>query len=153
MAQEILERRANGGAQSPLGELEKMSERLREKIDQAFGGYSLVDGPSVPWTPLVDVEETEDGFVLQADVPGIEHEDLMVELVGDELAITGQRRQRESTGTIRRQMRRTGRFEYRVALPDHIDADKVEAHLDEGVLTVRIPRSERAQRRKIDVRF
>ena len=68
------------------------------------------------------------------------------------MAITGQRRQRESTGTIRRQMRRTGRFEYRVALPDHIDGEKVEARLDEGVLTFRIPRSERAQRRTVDVR-
>jgi hypothetical protein len=48
--------------------------------------------------------------------------------------------------------RRTGRFDYRVSLPDNVDADKIEANLAEGVLTVRVPKSERAQRRRIEVK-
>jgi HSP20 family protein len=74
-----------------------------------------------------------------------------VELIGNELAISGESRQREHEGTLRTQMRRIGRFEYRVTLPDHVESDKVEAKLDDGLLTVRIPKSERAQRRKIEV--
>jgi HSP20 family protein len=53
---------------------------------------------------------------------------------------------------LRRQTRRTGRFEYRVTLSDHLDAEKIDAKLADGVLTVRVPKSERAQRRKIEVK-
>jgi HSP20 family molecular chaperone IbpA len=48
--------------------------------------------------------------------------------------------------------RRTGRFEYRVRLPESVDADKIEAKLDGGVLTVAVPKAQRAERRKIELR-
>jgi HSP20 family protein len=70
-----------------------------------------------------------------------------IELVGNELSITGERK-----GTVRRRTRRTGRFEYSVRLPDQVDAAKIEASLDQGVLNVRVPKSERAQREKIEIK-
>jgi HSP20 family protein len=53
---------------------------------------------------------------------------------------------------VRRRTRRTGRFDYRVTLPEQVDAEQIEASLAEGVLTVRVPKSERAQRKKIAIK-
>jgi len=52
----------------------------------------------------------------------------------------------------RRRARRSGRFHYRVTLPEQIDAERIEASLSDGVLTVRVPKAERAQRRRIELR-
>jgi HSP20 family protein len=135
----------------PFDELEQMGERFRRMFDQAFGGYEPDSRSSRGWRPIVDLEETDDGYVVEAEVPGVKREDLQVELIGNELAITGESKKRERKGTPRKQMRRTGRFECRVTLSDHVENDKVEAKLDDGLLTVRIPKSERAERRKIEV--
>jgi HSP20 family protein len=76
----------------------------------------------------------------------------IIELVGNELAITGEMKEKEPTGTVRRLMRRTGRFDYRVTLPEQVDAGQIEASFSEGVLTVRVPKPERAQRKRIAIK-
>ncbi|MGB2875306.1 MAG: Hsp20/alpha crystallin family protein [Gaiellaceae bacterium] len=137
----------------PLSELEQMTDRMRRMLDQSFGGLgfpSSTEGRG--WSPLVDVEETDDGYVVEAELPGVKRDDVNIELVGSELLITGEIKQRERKGVLRRQTRRTGRFDYRVILPDRVDAEKIEAKLDDGVLTVRVPKAEHAQRRKIEVK-
>lgn len=104
------------------------------------------------WSPLVDVEETEDAWIVEADVPGAKRDDITVELQGDELAVHGEVKERERVGILRRRTRRTGQFDYRVRLPGDVDEDGIEAGLDGGVLTVRVPKSERARRRRIEIR-
>jgi HSP20 family protein len=66
--------------------------------------------------------------------------------------ITGEIKERERKGAMRRRTRRTGRFAYRVRLPDQVDSSKIDANLDRGVLTVRVPKSEKAKRQKIEVK-
>lgn len=73
-------------------------------------------------------------------------------LGGNELMIAGEIKEREHKGTVRRRARRTGRFEYRVSLPAQVDPEKIDASLTEGVLAVRVPKSERAQRSRIEVK-
>lgn len=141
----------------PLHELEQVTERMRRILDETFGGWATAGAwPSLAgealWSPAVDIEETDDAYVLEADLPGVKRDDIDIELVGNELAITGELKERERTGVLRRRTRRTGRFEYRVTLPDQVDADRIEAKLSEGILTVRVPKSERAQRKKIEVK-
>ena len=137
----------------PLSEFEQMTERMRRMLDQTFGGPGWVASLETGgWSPPVDIEETDDAYVVEAELPGVKREDVNIELVGNELAITGEAKQRARKGALRRQTRRTGRFEYRVGLPEHVDPEKVEANLKEGVLSVRLPKSERAQRRKIEVK-
>jgi HSP20 family protein len=104
------------------------------------------------WSPLVEIEEADDGCVVEAELPGVKREDVNIELVGNELTLTGEVKERQRKGALRRQTRRTGRFSYRVALPDQVHGDKIEANLSDGVLTVRVPKSERAQRRKIEIK-
>jgi HSP20 family protein len=149
---QVLPERRSGSASERLGafsELEQVSERMRQMLDQTFGG-TFTD-PSA-WTPPVDIEEEDDEYVVEADVPGVKGEDVNIELVGNQLTITGEIKEREKKGVVRRRMRRVGRFEYRVVLPDEVDPEKVDAKLNDGVLTVRIPKSQQAQRRKINVK-
>ena len=137
----------------PLRELEQVTERMRRMLDETFGGAwpsgLLSEGI---WSPLVDLEETEDAYVLEAEVPGVKRDDVNIELVGNELVVEGELKERERKGVLRRRTRRTGRFEYRVTLPDQVEAEQIEANLAEGVLTVRVPKSERARRRRIEIK-
>jgi HSP20 family protein len=136
----------------PLSELEQATERMRRLFEQTVGfSWPPPQSETGGWLPLVDVEETDEAYAVEAEVPGVKRDDVNIELLGNELAITGEVAPRERKGTMRRQARRTGRFEYRVTLPDEVDADRIEATLAEGVLTIRVPKLQSAQRRRIEV--
>jgi HSP20 family protein len=156
MSQLLPERRSGTGSErwEPLSDLEQATQRMRRMLDQTFGGFGWPPSllAEAGWSPLVDIEEQDDAYVVEAELPGVKRENVNIELAGNELTITGEIKERERKGAVRRKTRRTGRFEYRVMLPDHVDAGKVEANLDQGVLTVRIPKAERAQRRKIEIK-
>jgi HSP20 family protein len=158
MSQSLSERRSITESQQqwePLSELEQVTQRMRRMLDQTFGGFgwpSPLISEQAGWSPLVDIEEQDDAYVLEAELPGVKREDVNIEVVGNELSITGEIKEKERTGALRRRTRRTGRFEYRLRLPDQVDAAKIEASLDQGVLTVKVPKSERAQRQKIEVK-
>jgi HSP20 family protein len=154
MSQALSEGRSTGAAPEhwqPLSELDLLNERMRRILEQTFGGLASADAEK-SWLPLVDVEEEDDAYVLEADLPGVKRGDVKIEQIGNELLISGEFKARERKGVIRRQTRRIGKFAYRVALPEQIDADKIEAKLDNGVLTVRVPKAQRAQRRNIEIK-
>jgi HSP20 family protein len=125
--------------------------RMLEQTLGSFGSPALLSEAS-SWTPLVDVEEEEEAYVIEADLPAVRREDIAIELVGNELSITGELRERERKGIVRRRARHTGRFDYRVTLPSLVEADRIEAKLADGVLTLRLPKAERARRQRIDVK-
>lgn len=156
MSQLQPERRSTGTLErwQPLSELEQVTERMRRMLDQTFGsfGFPFSGEETSAWSPFVDIEETDDAYVVEAEVPGVRREDVNIELIGNELSITGEAKEKERKGTFRRRTRRVGRFAYRVNLPDQVESDKVDAKLNDGVLTVRVPKSQRAQRRKIEVK-
>lgn len=135
----------------PLAPLEDVRRQMDRVFDEFMGRDPLAIR-GVAWAPLVDVEETDDAWIIEADIPGAAREDITVELQGDELAVHGVIKQRERIGILRRRTRRTGQFDYRVRLPGDVDEEGIQASLDEGVLTVRVPKSERARRRRIEVK-
>jgi HSP20 family protein len=94
------------------------------------------------WAPPVDIEETDDAWVFEVDLPGAHKEDLRVDVRDGELAITGQIQERERAGVLRHRGRPTGTFSYRTTLPAGVDAEAVQARFAGGVLTVRVPRPE-----------
>jgi HSP20 family protein len=157
VSQLLPERRGSGAPErwSPVQEFEQVTERMRRMLDETFGGFgrwpSLLS-ETAGWSPLVDIEEQDDAYVLEAELPGVSQDDVDIELVGNELAISGELKEKQRTGGVRRQTRRTGRFDYRVTLPEQVDAEKIDASLADGVLTVRVPKSERAQRKKIAIK-
>jgi HSP20 family protein len=156
MSQLLPERRSRGAPQrwEPLSELEQVNERLRRILDQTFGDFGLSSLVSevASWSPPVDVEETDDAYVLEAELPGVKREDVDIEVAGNELAISGEIKEKERKGVLRRRTRRTGRYEYRVSLPDQVEGDKIDADLNDGVLSVRVPKSQRQQRRRIEIK-
>jgi HSP20 family protein len=102
--------------------------------------------------PLADIEETEDAWIVEAELPGVDRKDVNVELREGELVITGEIKEKERKGIVRRRTRRTGQFEYRVMLPGQANEDQIEANLHDGVLKVRVPKSEKAKPRRIEVK-
>jgi HSP20 family protein len=150
MSQLLPERSRTGSdGPGPLSELGQLNERMRRMLEQTFGG--MLDEPA-GWVPAVDIEELEDAYVVEAEVPGVKREDVNIEVSGNELTIGGEIKVREREGIIRRRTRRVGEFEFRVVLPNEVNAEGIDAKLNDGVLTVRIPKAERAQRRRIEVK-
>jgi HSP20 family protein len=148
---QLLPERSRTGSEDPgpLSELGQLNERMRRMLEQTFGG--MLDEPA-GWVPAVDIEESEDAYVVEAEVPGVKREDVNIEVSGNELTISGEIKVREREGIIRRRTRRVGEFEFRVVLPNEVNAEGIDAKLNDGVLTVRIPKAERAQRRRIEVK-
>ncbi|MET7392302.1 Hsp20/alpha crystallin family protein [Dactylosporangium sp. NPDC005572] len=114
---------------------------------QPLAAMFPASGGSVP----ADVEETDDAFIIDLDLPGANADDLNIELRDNEIRVTGVFRERRRTGLLRHQSRKQGEFEYLVALPGEIDADGVEADLDSGVLAIRAPKARGARARRIEV--
>lgn len=103
------------------------------------------------FTPLADIEETTDAYLVEVELPGVKREDIDIEIAGRRLTVRGERKEKERVGILRRRERTVGRFHYEVTLPGDVEEGAVEAHLDEGVLVVRLPKPERARPRRIQV--
>ena len=105
-----------------------------------------------PFIPLVDIEESEDAWIRRRRPSRLKPEDVNVEVRGSELAVSGEIKERQREGILRRRTRKTGEFDYHITLPGDADAENIEAELHDGVLTVRIPKPEQERPRRIDVR-
>lgn len=109
---------------------------------------------TVNFQPSCDVNETKDHYLVSFDIPGMQKEDIKIEVQGNELVISGerQREMREQEGeTTLRVERSYGKFERRFTLPATIAADKIEAHYESGVLNVALPKAEAAKGRAIQI--
>jgi HSP20 family protein len=143
------------GRWDPFAEFADLHERMGRLLQEAFGapgsGPWSLPLPGGGWRPAADVEETADAYLVEIDLPGVKRPDVSVELSPGELVVTGELKETERVGWLRTRTRRTGRFDYRVSLPADIDADQVSADLSDGVLTVRVPKTERSRRRRIAI--
>jgi HSP20 family protein len=132
----------------PFRELEELQEATAQLLENVWSGAGA---PAPPWTPAVDIEETDDAWILEAELPGVAQDDVDVEVRDSELTISGEIKERERKGILRRRTRPVGRFFFNVALPGPAKAEDIEARLEHGVLTVRIPKPEQARARRIAV--
>ena len=135
----------------PSREFEDIYDRMGQLMNFAFGDLGLVRPGSAPWSPLAEVSETDDAYLVHVELPGIRKDQVDVQLVDRELVISGDIKESEN-GRRRRSSRRTGRFEYRTYLPADVKADQVSAQLADGVLTVTVPKSEATKPRRIEVK-
>jgi len=101
--------------------------------------------------PLADVEETDSAYLVEIELPGVKRSDISLEVTDDRLVVTGERREKQRAGLLRQQTRTTGRFHYEVTLPSGVDTEAVQAALDDGVLSVVVPKTEAARPRKIAI--
>ena len=136
----------------PLAELGRLNQQLAGYLDSWRSLPGLLLGGEGRFTPLADVEEADDAYVVEVELPGVGREDVDVELTGRRLTVSGERKERERVGILRHRTRTVGRFRYEVVLPGEVDEAGVEAFLGEGVLTVRVPKAAGARPRRIEVR-
>jgi HSP20 family protein len=135
----------------PSREFEDIYDRMGQLMNFAFGDLGLVRPGSAPWSPLAEVSETDDAYLVHVELPGIRKDQVDVQLADRELVISGDIKESEN-GRRRRSSRRTGRFEYRTYLPADVKPDQVSAQLADGVLTVTVPKSEATKPRRIEVK-
>lgn len=105
------------------------------------------------WAPLVDVMETDMDFQIRAELPGVEKKDIKLSVEGRVLLISGHRDQeKEETGKRYHRVERAyGSFARSFTVPDSVDGQKVTAEFKSGILTVRLPKSEKARPKSIEV--
>lgn len=137
------------GRWDPFREFDDLYGRLGRWMDDYFGRST--ETPAGGWTPLADLSETENDYLVDADLPGVARENVDVDVSGQELHIHGEMKDDSEGREIRQRSRHIGRFDYRVNLPQNVDMDKIEASLSEGVLHVRVPKAEKAKSRRIEI--
>jgi HSP20 family protein len=140
---------AETGSWEPLAERERLSRQLAAQLD------SWRQLPSVlgdAFVPLADVEETAEAYLVEIELPGVKKPDLDIEIAGRRMVVAGERKERQRRGILRTRERTVGRFQYEVTFPGDVDESNIEANLDEGVLSVRVPKPERDRPRRIEVR-
>ncbi len=136
----------------PLERLRAVT-RLLDEMAGDWPGPRAVSTEGVS-TPLGDLEELDDAWLLRAELPGVKPDDVDIQLAGRRLLVRAERKETERKGLLRRTTRTTGRYFLEVALPGEVDPDSVDATLDDGVLTVRVakPATEQGRSRRIAIR-
>ena len=131
---------------------------VRDDVDRLFESVFkpvLSTGAPVPHvlSPSVDIAESQDGFVITMDLPGVNQADVKVSLLGDVLTLEGERqRPGQLKGSTQHcAERRYGNFERSFSLGVAVRADQVKASIRDGVLEIHVPKAEEAKVREIEV--
>ena len=159
-----LQRSERGGAISRRGEEHwvtpfSLMRRLSDELDRAFATsfglptWGRGGEEHGLWMPAVEVRQDQNNLIVTADLPGINKDNVKVEVTNEGLAISGERRSEheEKRQGLYRSERSYGRFYRVVPLPDGIDPEKAKAQFKDGVLEVQIPLPESMQRRNREI--
>ena len=132
-------------------------ETLRREFDDLFGRLATDwDGKwmTSEFRAACDLSETADAYHLRMDVPGIKPDDITVQVTGDTVHVSGERKEeKEDKGkTYHRVERRSGKFAETIMLPSMVNDEKVQAEFHDGVLTITLPKSESSKTRTVKVK-
>jgi HSP20 family protein len=136
----------------PFRELSSLQTEMNRLFNAAFDAPPG-NGGARRWTPAMDLVETDEDFVLRADLPGMTESDVNIELEDNVLTVSGERKaeHEERREGFYRVERAFGSFARSLTLPRGIDADAVAASFNNGVLEVRVPKPEERKPRKIAI--
>jgi len=133
--------------------------RLRREMDRLWEDFFGPRGRELrpwegQWAPAMDVSETADQIVVKAEVPGIDPQNINITLTGDVLAIKGEKKsEREETKESYHLVERSyGSFSRSLTLPAAVNADKIDAKYEKGVLTITCPKKERVKPKAIEIK-
>jgi HSP20 family protein len=135
----------------PFREMVDIRRRMDEMMQRAFSGG---EGEQPAFGMDVDGSETEEAYEIEAAMPGIKPEDIDVTLDSNVLTIRGKMKaeQEEKGKTYHVRERRVGSFARSITLPTTVDADKIEARYEDGVLKLRLPKAEEARPKRIEIK-
>jgi HSP20 family protein len=131
------------------------NSRLGRVFEEALQSWATPEGGSLTsaWWPACDVFEDKESIKIVVEIPGVKPEDVKLSLENNLLTIRGEKRQaaEEQTERVHRYERSYGSFERAFALPSTVDPDRILAAVDHGILTVTLPKADRAKPREIQV--
>jgi HSP20 family protein len=139
----------------PVRELSSLQTDMNRLFNTFFDTTTNANGGTAPrrWIPAMDLVETEEYFVLKADLPGLSEDDVHIDVEDDVLTVSGERKaehEDKREGYVRVE-RSYGAFRRSLTLPDGIDPEAVTASFDKGVLEVRIPKPEERKPRRVAI--
>ena len=140
----------------PFKELEEMSNRLNRFFAPRGNGNGHEEALKLmQWSPAVDVSETDKEFLIKAELPEVKKEDVKVSIDEGVITISGERKQEkeEKNKKFHRIERQYGSFERSFTLPDDVDATKVAAEYKDGMLNIRLPRTEKPKPKATEVKI
>ncbi|HNT76771.1 MAG TPA: Hsp20/alpha crystallin family protein [Anaerolineae bacterium] len=129
-------------------------ERLRQEMNRLFTNFPSYVRPA-PAYPALNAWTSEEGVIITAELPGCNPDAIELAVVGDTLTITGAREPEEvaENATYHRRERGCGKFQRSLQLPFEVEAGKVEATFDKGVLHISLPRAEASKPKKIAIKI
>jgi HSP20 family protein len=138
----------------PARELASLQGEMNQLFSTFFGDApGAGNGQTRRWIPAMDLVETQDHFVVRADLPGLDENDISIELEDNVLTISGERNHEEKAEKegYYRVERAFGKFARTLTLPDGVDPDAINAEFSSGVLEVSIPKPEQRKPRKVAI--
>ena len=139
----------------PFRELNTLQNEMNRLFNTVFDAPSPANGGSAlrRWMPAMDLVETDDHFVLRADLPGMSQDDVKIEFEDGTLTVSGERKaehESKNEGYYRVE-RAFGAFSRSLTLPQGIDPEAVTANFENGVLEIRVPKPEERKPRRIEI--
>ncbi len=138
----------------PFKEISSLRDEIDRLFDSFFGRIPAVPSErEVAWHPAINLEETEDKFIVKAELPGLKKDDIKVQVTEDGLIISGERKfEREEKGkTYHRIEMAYGKFQRMISFPAQVKPEGAKATYKDGILTVEIPKSEKARPKEIEI--
>lgn len=134
-------------------------DRLQNEVNRLFEGYTAGPEPRGAlasqriWSPAVDIADNDDAIVVRAELPGMKQEEIDIELTGDTLTLRGERKLEQETRKENyvRVERTYGRFQRSFTLGVPVRASEVSATYHDGILEIRLPKSDEIRPRKVQV--
>jgi HSP20 family protein len=136
-------------------------ERTQDQMDRLFahalglhGQWQSATGASTPaWAPALDISEGKDAYLVTVELPGVKLDDLQITMEDGLLTIQGEHQvtSESSEEQYHRVERSSGAFRRAITLPAHVEADAVEASMEDGVLRILVPKAEEAKAKRIQV--
>lgn len=137
----------------PMMGLSRLTDVFDRMMDDFFSMDTRLAEPVTSLVPLMNIEELKDEYRITLEVPGMEKDDLDIQIKDDVLTISGEKKEDiKEEGTLFRRERWFGKFTRSVTLPNDVNVDKIEAEYKNGVLTLHLPKSEEAKGKKIQVK-
>ena len=138
----------------PFREMSTLQNEMNRLFNTVFDTQAANGGSTLRrWMPAMDLVETEESFVLRADLPGMTEDDVKIEFEDGTLTVSGERKAEHETKNegYYRVERAFGSFSRSLTLPRGVDAEAVTANFENGVLEVRIPKPEERKPRRIEI--
>lgn len=128
-----------------------MSKRFSDIMDEFFN--DAVNNQRDSFVPSIDISETEDQFLISAELPGMKKEDISINLSNSRLAISGERslKEEEQGKKFHRVETSYGSFERSFQLPDNVDPESISAAYENGLLNISIEKSEKEVKKQIEI--